>query len=195
MSEQCISLFAAIGTWIGALATLAAVIAAVYNARVAMKIATREKKHELRAYCTSGLLQVLPDGNVQNYIRTQSSSPTYKSVKESSNTVPVLEIRIDNIGELPVRIEGISIDMRDTAIPLNAINTHDKAELIFKTIDVGMTEVVWYEFEKIMQGDRKKFLQQAISNKVEITLSVRTNFWKVFSAKLPEDFIRYIMEE
>lgn len=195
MSEQCISLLAAIGTWIGALATLAAVIAAVYNARVAMKIATREKKHEVRAYCTSGLLQVLPDGSVQNYIRTQSSSPTYKALKESLNTVPILEIRIDNIGELPVRIEGISIDMRDMSIPLNAVNTHDKAALIFKTIDVGMTQVEWYEFEKITQGDRKKILQQAISNKEEITLSVQTNFWKAFSAKLPEDFIRYIMEE
>ena len=84
--------------------------------------------------------------------------------------------------------------MRDMSIPLNAVNTHNKAELIFRTIDIGMTEVVWYEFEKITQGDRKKLLQQAISNNVEIALSVQTNFWKAFSAKLPEDFIRYIME-
>ena len=192
MSEYTISVLMAIGTCVGSVATLIAVAVAIYNARVAINIATREKRHEVRVYCTSGLLTISPDGNVQNYIRTQSSSPTYKCIKESQNTIPILEIRVDNIGELPVRIESISIDTHDQSLPLNAVNTYEKAELIIKTIDVGMTAVTWYEFEEILRCGRKEFLREILDNNVEISLSIQTNFWKIFSSKLPNDFIHYI---
>ncbi len=176
-----------------AIATLGAVIAAIYNARIAMAIATREKRHEVRVVPESGLLlETKPDGSGGSYIRTQSDSRTYKNIKSISNPTPVLEIRINNIGELPVRVEGIFIAVLDDIIHLNALETIFKAELIFHTIGVGMTDVQFYEFERIVQGERIKSLHHALCNNLPITLCVQTNFQKIFSAALPKDFILYI---
>lgn len=195
MDNNEIALFSAIGTWLAAIATIAAAIAAVYNARIAMNIATREKKHEVRVFCDTGLYQYVANEDGVNYVRAQPSTSSYKYYVNNFKTEPVLEIRIDNVGELPVRIEGIFFDLLDQKIHLNALDPASKADLIYHTIDVGMTsEPYLYPFEKIAHGANEVLLYQAASMGMPIVLCVQTNFRKLFYTDLPIAFIDHIRE-
>lgn len=174
-----------------ALGTIGAAIAAVYNARLALRIATKEKVQNLKLFCFCGVGIVNKNNEKDiSYVRAESSSQTYLWATDNTEPIKILEVVICNTGELPVTIESIRIKTQCNSVHFNML----PGELIFEKIGIGESTTRTYEFSKLVELNRDFFVNHLkdFANKNDITLTVRSTFLNDFSCQLPDDFLEYI---
>ena len=173
-----------------AIATVGTAIVAIYNARIAVRIATRRKEQHLVVSCYSGL-NILKDNDRCEYQRISLKSSNYSKIQMEYQTYKVLEVRICNDGDLPLEIESIFISYGRKTLHFNKI----LSEKIFEKIDIGMSISRFYPFDTLLRKIDKSTIKNIYSSfckSEKINLNVRTSFSNEFYCAIPYDFLEYM---
>ena len=180
MSNECIQLAIAVGTWFTGIAALIA-------SCVSLWIATRKKSHKIDVKAYTGFYS-----DTFGYIRCSKSSPS----RRSSHLEEILEIIVKNRGEIPFVIHSLEIRFKklNKKITLNVFPHHNQQRDSFnKRIAPGENTIYFYSFSTlILTQELYELFLYAIHTKKKISIYAITGFENKNKVKMPIDFIDYV---
>ena len=185
MTNETIQIIIAIGTCVAA-------FAACFAACVSLWIATRKKKHKINIKVYSGF-NIKKDGS---YIRCRKNSETLKKFSDSE---PMLEIIVENRGEIPFFTQALEIQFKiniQLIVVLNTIERVNQEDVQFvRRIKPGESTTYLYRFCSLIATKElfELFLSE-ISNGKKPKVVIRTGFEEEAFALMPKEFCQYILE-